>query len=136
MLALPLADIVVGDEGPAVLVRVGDHPLDQQPVRLLDVGAPGDLGLRLAHAHDQCVPDPLQVGGAEDPRPAGGADRPVDTSARERGGPELAQLALEPPDLAPKLVADEAFVVRSRRRGELELVVCEYLWHDVEHGQV
>ena len=70
-----------------------------------------DLGLRLADANHQRVADPLEVGGAEHARAARGADAPVDAPARKGRRPKLAELAFEPGDLAPQLVADEALVV-------------------------
>ena len=106
-----------------MLVGVGDHALDEAPVLLFDVRPARDLGLRLAHANDQRVADTLEVGRAQHARTADRTDAPVDSLAREGGGPQIAELALEACDLAAELVADDALVVGSRR--ELELVVCE-----------
>lgn len=103
MLAAGLADVLVADADPPVLGRVGDHPLDQLPVRLLMIGAAGDLGSGLGEAVGQGVAGGLELGQAEDPRPAGRSDGPVDAQAREGGGEELAELALHPRDLAAKL---------------------------------
>jgi hypothetical protein len=100
VLAFALADVVVRDPDPPVLVRVGDHPLDQGAVLLLDVGAARDLRLRLADPHDQRVANPLEVGRAEHPRPSDRPHAPVDSEPGEGGGPELTELALETGDLA------------------------------------
>ena len=108
-----------------VSVRVRDHLLDEHAIRLLDVRAARDLGLRLTDPDDESVADALEVGRAEHARPAGGADAPVDPAAREGGDPELAELPLEPGDLAAKLVADQTLPVGRRGGDELELVLCE-----------
>ena len=108
-----------------VTVRVRDHLLDQQAVRLLDVRAASDLGLRLADPDDERVADALEIGSAEHARPTGGADAPVDSAARKGGDPELAELPLEPGDLVAELVADPALLVDRRGCDELELVLCE-----------
>jgi hypothetical protein len=116
-----------------VLLRVSDHPLDQDPVRLLDVGPARDLRLRLAHPDHESVANPLKLGRPEDPRAAGGADAPIDAAAREGGGPQLAEPALEPSDLTPELVPDEALVLDGGSGllyarpaiSELEVVLCE-----------
>jgi hypothetical protein len=125
VLALALADVLVRHADPVVPVRVRDHLLDEQAVRFLDVGAASDLGLRLADPHDQRVADAFEIGRAEHARPARRADAPVDPAAREGGDPELAELALEPGDLAAKLVPNQAFLVGRRGDDEVELVLCE-----------
>jgi hypothetical protein len=125
VLALALADVLVRDGHPVVPVRVGDHLLDQAAIRLLDVSPAGDLGLGLADPHDQRVTDALEVGGAQHARPARGADAPADPAARESRDPELAELPLEPGDLASKLVANTALLLGGRSGAELELVLCE-----------
>ena len=99
MLAFALAHVLVRDPDPAVLVRVGDHLLDEGPVLLLDVSAARDLRLRLADPHNQRVTNQLEVGRTQHPRTADGADAPVDAEPWERRRPELAELALEPGDL-------------------------------------
>jgi hypothetical protein len=133
VLALPLADVVVRDADPVVLLRVGDHSLDQEAVRFLDVGAASDLSLRLAHPDHESVANPLELSRAEYPRAAGGANAPIDAVAREGRGPELAEPALEPSDLTPEVIPDEALVL-DRGAGplyarpaisELEVVLCE-----------
>ena len=51
-----------------------------------------ELALGLAEADDERVADPLELGGAEHPRAADGADPPLDPLAGKRRGEELAQL--------------------------------------------
>jgi hypothetical protein len=98
------------------------HLLEQLAVSLLDPAAARDLRLGFAKAGGEAIADPLELGNAEDPRPAAGADAPLDSLAGERGGEQLAQAALEQRDLAPKLGADpavgkrELVEVRARRR--------------------
>jgi hypothetical protein len=123
--ALALTDVLVRDPDPVVPVGVGDHLLDQHAVRLLDVRATGDLGLRLAHPDNQGVANALEIGRVEHARPAGAADGPIDPAAREGGYPELPELSLEPGDLATKLLAYPALLVGRRGGDELELVLCK-----------
>jgi len=116
MLAAGLADVLVANPDPAVIGRVGDHPLDQLTVDLLGVGAPGDLRPGLGEAMGERVPGPLELGHPEDPGSTGSADGPLDAEARKGRGEELAELALHAGDLTTQLdspgapVLDEAAV--------------------------
>jgi hypothetical protein len=105
VLAVAVADVVVRDLDPRVARGLGDHALDQAAVLLFDVGAAGDLGLSLADADHERITDPLELGGAQDARPADSPDRPVDALAGKGRGPELRELLLEAGDLTAKLVA-------------------------------
>jgi hypothetical protein len=100
-----LADVVIGDTNPLVALGSGDDLFEQPPVGLLLGTTPGELGLGLAQSHDQPVADALEIGGAEQPRPADGPDSPLQALTWERGGEELAQPALEASDLAAEVVA-------------------------------
>ena len=72
---------------------LGDHALDEARGSGSSTSAPArDLGLRLADANDERVADALEVGRAQHARTADRADAPVDSAAREGGGPELAEL--------------------------------------------
>ena len=55
-----------------------DHPLEHAAARLLDVGLAGELGASVAEPQRQCVADPLELGDAENTRPADRADPPVE----------------------------------------------------------
>jgi hypothetical protein len=114
-----LADILVGDDHPAVAFRLGDHPLDQPPVGLLDVGSARELRLGVAQPQGEGVPDPLELPGREHARTADGADAPVQAGAREGGGEQLAEPALELRDLAPEVVAGPAFGACGHRRQQI-----------------
>jgi hypothetical protein len=105
VLAAPLADVLVRDLDPAVVVRVGDHPLDERAVVLLDIHTAGKLGPRVCHAVGKPVADPLEVADAEHARATRGGHAPLEVATRERGGEDLGQLALEAGDLAAKLGA-------------------------------
>jgi len=105
--AAALADVLVRDADPAMAVGVGDHALEQAAVGLLLGATPGELGLCLADAHDEGVPDALELGGAQQARPADGSDPPLQSLARESRGEQLPEPALEPGDLAAKVLADE-----------------------------
>ena len=111
VLALAVADVLVRDLNPGIALGLGDHALDEAAVSLLDVGAPGDLGLGIADANEESVADPLQLSSAEDAGAANGSNGPIDSLARERGGPKLGELLLEAGDLAAKLVADGPLVL-------------------------
>jgi len=88
-----------------------DHLLEQRPVSLLDRPPPGDLGLGLAEPRRERVANPLELGHAEHPRAAGGADPPLDPAAGERCREQLTQPALEQRDLAAQLGPDPALGV-------------------------
>ena len=101
-----------------MLGGVGDHPLEPAAVSLLDVRATPDLRLGLPDADDERVPNPLELGHAEDARTSRGTHAPVDPLAGESARPELAQASLELADLAPQLGTCEPLVRRpdGRRR--------------------
>jgi hypothetical protein len=115
-----------------VAPRVGDHPLEQAAVLLLGVSSPGELGASVAQPQGERVPGALEVAAAKHPRAADRSDAPVEVLAREGGGEELTELALEAGDLAPQVVAGAALGglgqrleggrPRRRRRGSLELL--------------
>jgi hypothetical protein len=85
----------------------GDHRLENASVGLLGVGPTRELGTRVAESQRQGVADPLELAGAQHPRPADRADAPVDPAPREGRCEGLAQLALELADLATQLVTGE-----------------------------
>jgi len=115
VLAVAVADVLVRDLNPGVSLGLGDHPLHQAAILLLDVGAAGDLRLGLANADNQGVADALELGGAEDPWASHRTDRPVNALAWEGRGPKLGKLLLQPRDLAAKLVAKGAIVGRDEQ---------------------
>jgi hypothetical protein len=135
--AAALADVLVGDDHPAVALRGGDHPLDQGAVGLLDVGLPGELGLGVAQPEREGVTDPLELAGGEHPRPTDGADPPLEPGPRKGGSEELAETAFEVGNLTPQVVAREALgacryrcaerIGAGRRRRDPGL--CERVWH-------
>jgi len=89
-------------------VGLGDHRLERAAVVLLDLAAAPELALGLLQAGCEPIADTLEVGDAEHSGAAAGGDAPLDATARERGGEELAEAALERCDLAPQLVAQLA----------------------------
>jgi len=119
--AAGLADVVVRDLDPAEAVGLRDHRLEQAAVRLLDVGAAGDLALSLAQPVCERVANSLELRDREDPRPADRADMPVDVLTREGAREELGEPALENPDLAAKLFAGEALGARGNGNGRKRL---------------
>jgi hypothetical protein len=90
-----------------VALRLGDHRLDQGPVRLLGLDPAAQVGLSLAQSHDQSVADSLELARVEHLGPADGADAPVDPLARERRGEQLPEPALERSDLPTQVLAGE-----------------------------
>jgi hypothetical protein len=113
-----LAEVLVGHDRPTMLLGGGDHPLDQAPVRLLEVRAAGELGLRIAKAHGEGVAHTLELGRREHPRAADRADAPPEPGPGERRGEELAEAAVEEGDLASQVVACGTFGARGDRCAE------------------
>ena len=79
-----LSDVLGADPDPAIFGWVGDHPLDEGTVRLLDLCPAVDLCAGLGKAVRQRIPGRLQLGQAEHARPAGRADGPLDAETRRR----------------------------------------------------
>jgi hypothetical protein len=116
--AAALADVLVRHDHPPMALRSGDHPLDQAPVGLLRLRAPRELGLGVAQAQGEGVPDPLQLAGGEHPRPADSADAPLEPGAGEGRGEELAQPPVEIGYLPAQVVAGEPLGARGNRSAE------------------
>jgi len=74
-----------------VLFRRRDHRLEELAVRLLHVGLPGELGLRVAQAHGERVADALQLAGGEDARAPDGAHLPLEAPSGKGRREGLAQ---------------------------------------------
>jgi hypothetical protein len=106
--AAALADVLVRDHHPPMSLRRGDHRLEQPAVCLLDLGLPGELRARVAHAPHERVPDPLEVSRRQDPGPAHGPDPPLEPLAGKRGREQLSELSLERADLAAQIVPGAA----------------------------
>lgn len=115
MATAALADVLVRDAQPPVTGGRGDHPLQEASVSLLDVGAPAELGPGVAQPHHERVAHPLQIADREHARPAGGADAPGEAGTGKGRLEQLAELALELRDLAPKVVAGGPLLRRSER---------------------
>jgi hypothetical protein len=111
MTASGLADVLVGDTDPGVLVRLGDDPLEQLPLALLDVRPIREPPADVLDPPRERVPDPLELGDLQHAGAAGGRDRELDASSRERGREQLRELALERRDLAPQVPADASLLV-------------------------
>src|SRR5436190_102642 len=101
VLAAPVADVLVGDDHPTVPAGVVDHPLEQSPLGLLDLGVASELDLSVAQARRERVADPFELAGLEDPRPTDRPDAPLEAAAREGGREQLAEPPLEIADLPP-----------------------------------
>jgi hypothetical protein len=126
-----------------VLARFGDHRLEQAAIRLLRLASPAQLGLSLSEPHRETVSDALQLGHAEHSRATHGGHAPVDPLPGKRRGEQLAELALEGADLAPKLdpnaplrelvrplVAKERVQCPGRRRGIRRLDLQQFVGHE------
>jgi hypothetical protein len=99
VLAAAVADVLIGDDHPPVPARVGDHPLEQAPVGLLDIGLPAELDLSVAQARRERVADALELTGLEHPWATDRSDAPLESAARDGRGEELAEASLEVRDL-------------------------------------
>jgi hypothetical protein len=116
--AAGLADVVAGDPDPRVAGGVGEHPLQQLPVRPLELAALAQQLLGLGDARGERVADPLQLAEAEQARLAGvRRDAVIDLDPAEALGDAPGELALEPPDLAPE-VRPSAGLPAARARRE------------------
>jgi hypothetical protein len=111
------AEVVAGDPQPLVLVRRGQHPLQQLLVAglelaLLSQGEAGVLDL-----HRERVADDLQLAEVERPRLTreGGHAR-ANPQTREGLGGERPQLSFEAADLAPQLDPGEALLASCPQR--------------------
>ena len=109
--AAGLAEVLVGDPHPAVLLGLGDHPLKQLAVAVLDVTAVAEQTAHFGDACEQAVAHALQLGGREQSRPAGRGDV-VDEpgAARESVHEQIPELCLEAGYLAAQLDARGALV--------------------------
>jgi hypothetical protein len=107
VLAPGVADVLTGDDHPAVTLGGGDHRLEGAAVGLLDVRPAGELGAGIAQPQRQRVADALELAGVEHARAAYRADAPVDVAPGKGRGEGLAKLALELADLPTQLVAGE-----------------------------
>ena len=87
--------------------RLGDHGLEQATICLLDLGAAGELGVHVSQARGECIAHALEISEAENTRPPGGADAPVEVLAREGLGEDAAELGLQTGDLTAKVAASQ-----------------------------
>lgn len=127
-----------------MLLRRGDHRLEPGPVVLLDVGLARQLDPGVAQAQGERVAHPLELAGREHPRAADCPDVPLEPAARERGGEELAERALQPADLAAQVLAGPT--LRGLNRGLVwrldetcrhdRLAVFEHFGHFHSYGPV
>jgi len=127
VLAPRVADVLVGDSKPPVLLRRGHHPLEHAAVRLLGVRAATELPLCIAQAQRESIADALELAGGEDPRTAEGTHLPVEAATGKGGREELAQPPLERRDLAAQVGACEALGALGdrafrRQRGRVDSV--------------
>lgn len=101
--AARLADVGAADPQPVVGGRVGQHRGKELAVGFLDGVALGERAARLGDAAGERVTDLLELAEVEHPRRPCGGDPVRHVDAPEARGDQLAQLALEPPDLPPQL---------------------------------
>lgn len=106
-----VADVLVREAHPAVLLGTDKHQLEAFAVSLLHARAGRELVAGHRQPERQGVPYPLELTDLEDARPAGGAHGELDPLAGEGGGESLRQLLLQLCDLPTKLVAHAALGV-------------------------
>jgi hypothetical protein len=70
VLAARLADVLVADPHPLVLLGREHHLFDQAPVARLDIGPVAEQGAVLGKPLSQLVADPLELRQAQQPRTA------------------------------------------------------------------
>src|SRR5919198_549828 len=136
VLAAALADVLVGDPNPLVMLRLEQHLLDQAAVLLLHVGSVGEHSAGLLHPGRQVVAQFLELDQAEHPGPAPRAHVPLEALARPGGAEELCQLLLEPRDLVQQGAPGRTLVGngprlyrRTNARRIRRLGVRKDLWH-------
>jgi hypothetical protein len=109
--AARLADVGAGDLHPLEVGRGSQHFPQQLAMAGLDPGTVSQAQARLGDPVGQLVTEPLQLAEVEDPRlRRDRADPVVELDPAEGLGKEARELALEPADLAPQLVAGQALV--------------------------
>ena len=84
MLARTLPDVLGDDAEPAVAIGLGDHRLEQSPVRLLDLTAATELLLSLAQTYGEAVANAFELRHAQDAWAAHCRHAPLDPRARVR----------------------------------------------------
>jgi hypothetical protein len=108
VLARTLADVLGGDPDPPIAIGLGDHRLEQSPVRLLDLTAATELLLSLAQPHGEAVANALELRHAQDAWAAHRRHAPLDPRAREGRREQLTQSLLEQRNLPTELVTHPA----------------------------
>src|SRR3954451_5918418 len=99
VLAPGLADVLVGDPNPLVLLGLEEHLLDAHAVLLLDVGAVAELAAGAGEALGQGVAQRLELGQREHPRTSARADRPLEPLPGPGRAEQLGELVLQARDL-------------------------------------
>src|SRR5688572_16383604 len=112
VLAAALADVLVPDAHPLVLLGLEHHLLDQPAVLLLDPRAVGQRPAHVVEPLGEIVAERLQLAEGEHPRPASGRHAPVEASARVRGADQRGQVRLEPAALLEQVAPGRPLVWR------------------------
>src|SRR3954464_13846771 len=115
VLAPGLADALIGDPDPPVLLGLEEHLLDAHAVLLLDVGAVAELAAGAAQALGQLVAQRLELGQREHPRAPARADRPLEPLAGPGRAEQLGELVLQARDLIQERAPGGPLVGRGPR---------------------
>jgi hypothetical protein len=116
VLAPGLADVLVADPLPAVLLGREQHLLDLAAVLLLDVGAVAQRAPRGLDPARELIAHVLQLAEAQQARAAGRGHGELHALARPARHEQGRQLALEPLDLIQQRAPGRALVDRDVRR--------------------
>jgi hypothetical protein len=111
VLAAGLADVLVVDANPRIRSRIGGHPLDQIPVRLLDHGVVVEVRLHFLDASGEAVPNLLQLVDREQTGPAHPRNGEVDALARKSRAEQPGERELHCGDLAAQVSACVALIM-------------------------
>jgi hypothetical protein len=135
VLAAALADVLVRDPHPLVLLGLEQHLLDPAAVLLLDVGAVPERLAGVVEALCEVVSELLELREGEQARSAARAHPPVEARAREGRAEEGRELRFEAGDLLEQRAPGRALVGararqdrRQRRRGSAR-GANEDVWH-------
>jgi hypothetical protein len=139
--AAGLADVLVGDSNPVVLLGLCDHPLEEFVVATLDLAIVVQQGAHVCDPAQEPIADLLQLADPEDPRAARRRHLVGEAAAREGGDEELRELELQTRNLTAQLNARGTLVSLQQPAeisGELRRYGSGRLWlpNQLRHGSL
>jgi len=108
--ATGLADVLVGDADPVVLLGLHHQPLQQLAVALLDIGVISEESAHIREPSEQTVAHLLELPDSEYSGAPGGSDVVGDPTAWKGGDEELCEFQVKVRDLPAQFGAARALV--------------------------